>query len=83
MKPKNILHIDDDRDIREITKISLENLGNYDVISCSNCAEALNELAKKIPDLILIDMVMPDIDGLETLSEIKKILISKIHRLFL
>jgi len=67
-----ILHIDDDSDIRTIVKMSLESLGGYEVISCNSCDTALKELEMQIPDFILIDVMMPEVDGPETLNTIRK-----------
>jgi CheY-like chemotaxis protein len=69
---KKILHIDDDADIRTITKMSLETIGGYDVISCHSCKAALPELENYTPDFVLIDVMMPEIDGPETLDILRK-----------
>jgi len=71
-KLNKILHIDDDNDIRAIAKMSLETLGGYEVISCNSCNSALKELENHTPDFILIDVMMPEIDGPETLEIIRK-----------
>ena len=71
-KLQKILHIDDDTDIRAIAKMSLETLGGYEVISCHSCDAALKELETHTPDFILIDVMMPEIDGPETLDIIRK-----------
>lgn len=67
-----IMHIDDEPDIREIVKLALEALGGYTVISCSSGEEALAVLQTDRPDLILLDVMMPAMDGPETLQRIQQ-----------
>ncbi len=70
MLPKTVLIIDDEPDLVEISKTHLEEAG-YCVITASNGIEGL-ELAKKSkPDLILLDIVMPGMDGLEMLETLR------------
>ena len=64
---KHILLIDDEEDIREVTAISLEMVAGWQVSSASSGLAGV-ELAKKVlPDAILLDVMMPDQDGPETL----------------
>jgi len=67
----NILVVDDDPDIREVIKDRLESLG-YEVSTASNGKECLGLLEKKIPQMILLDIEMPEMNGLEVLREIRK-----------
>ncbi len=70
MAQKTVLIIDDEPDLVEISTAHLEEAG-YRVISASNGIEGL-ELAKKAkPDLILLDIVMPGMDGLEMLETLR------------
>jgi len=69
---QTIMHIDDDEDIRMIAKMSLEALGGYSVISCDGYTQAAEALQDTIPDFILIDVMMPDIDGPETLKKLRQ-----------
>jgi len=66
-----ILVIDDDRDIRDVLTDRLESLG-YRALSAANGTEGLELLAKQNPHLVLLDIEMPDMNGLEVLSEIRK-----------
>ena len=67
-----ILLVDDEPDILEIVGYNLRNQG-YDVHTASNGLEALN-IAKKIaPHLILLDIMMPEMDGIETCEKIRDI----------
>lgn len=72
MENKKILLIDDEQDILEILSYNLKKEG-YEVFSANNGAEGI-ELAKKIePDLILLDVMMPEKDGIETCQELRQI----------
>jgi CheY-like chemotaxis protein len=65
-----VLLVDDQEDIRKIGRLSLEAVGKHQVVVASNAAEALL-LARDLPDLILMDMMMPGTDGLSTLAELR------------
>ncbi len=69
MKQK-ILIADDERDIIDFLRYNLEKEG-FDVLSAKNGNEALTQ-AKKNPDLILLDVMMPELDGLEVVRALKK-----------
>ena len=60
-----ILIVDDEPDILEILKINLKNAG-YKVYSASNGKKALKKADLIIPDLIILDIMMPIMDGIET-----------------
>ena len=67
-----ILLADDEKDILEFLTYNLEKEG-YNVVTADNGKKAL-EIAKKIlPDLIILDVMMPEMDGVSTCIEIKKI----------
>ncbi|MGX5831731.1 response regulator [Mesorhizobium sp. 43Arga] len=68
--PARILYVDDEDDIREIAQMSLELEPEFEVRSCSSGAEALTDAAAWHPDLILLDVMMPDMDGPETLKRL-------------
>jgi CheY-like chemotaxis protein len=63
-----ILIIDDDVDIRAIASLSLSRVGRMDVIEASSGAEGVRKARDENPDVILLDMMMPTMDGLETLA---------------
>jgi two-component system alkaline phosphatase synthesis response regulator PhoP len=67
-----ILVVDDDPDIIEILTYNLSNEG-YNVKSASNGIEALKKAKKFIPDIILLDVMMPEMDGIETCSNLREI----------
>ena len=67
-----ILIVDDDPDIREILTYNLSNEG-YNVKSAINGVEALKKAKKFIPDIILLDVMMPEMDGIEACSQLREI----------
>lgn len=66
-----ILHVEDDADIREIARLALETLGGLTVEQCASGAEALTRAPDVSPDLFLLDMSMPDMNGVETLTALR------------
>jgi len=70
MQKKRILVVDDEDDIRELVSYNLLRDG-YTVDSAVSGEKALKIIKKKIPDLILLDLMLPGIDGLETARRLK------------
>ena len=71
MKPlKRILHVDDVPSIQIVTRIALEKLGGFEVLSCASAQAALAEVESFTPDLILLDLMLPNIDGIELLRQL-------------
>jgi CheY-like chemotaxis protein len=68
---RRILYVEDDTDVQQIARVSLEMVGGFDVHICSSGNEALTYLAGELPDLILLDVMMPDLDGPATLAAIR------------
>jgi CheY-like chemotaxis protein len=68
MAPVNILYIDDEPDIREVVEISLGLDPVFAVRSCASGGEGLAATADWSPDLILLDVMMPDMDGPTTFA---------------
>jgi two-component system, OmpR family, alkaline phosphatase synthesis response regulator PhoP len=62
--PKKIFVIDDEEDIRDIIQINLRAEG-YDILCFSSAEEALKTLKTDVPDLFILDIMMPGIDGFE------------------
>lgn len=67
-----ILYVEDDADIRRIVSMSLEMVGDYTVLACGSCADALDAVDDFDPDLLLLDVMMPDVDGPGTLRALRK-----------
>lgn len=72
MNSKKILLIDDEMDILEILSYNLEKEG-YDIYTATNGKEGIVKAKEILPDLILLDVMMPEKDGIETCQELRKI----------
>ena len=68
---KSILIIDDEEDVKAIAQMGLEMAANWDVVTASSGQEGLSAAETKQPDVILLDLMMPDWDGKETLQQLK------------
>jgi len=66
-----ILHVEDDADIREIARLALEVIGGLSVHQCESGSDAIAQAEGAAPDLLLLDMTMPDMDGVETLNRLR------------
>ncbi len=72
MQLEHIVLVEDDADIQEIAKLALSSIGNFSVKICSSGSEALQLLQDFKPQLILLDVMMPNMDGPTVLEKIKK-----------
>ncbi len=68
---RRIAHIDDDADILTIARVALRDLAGFEVISFASGHEALARLAGCHPDIILLDVMMPDLDGEALMGHLK------------
>jgi CheY-like chemotaxis protein len=68
---RKILIIDDEDDIREVAALSLESVAGWDVIKASSGAQGLARAAEQQPDAILLDVMMPGMDGPTTFRELR------------
>lgn len=68
---KSILIVDDEDDVREITQLGLEMGTDWTVLTARSGAEALAVAGMQTPDAILLDMMMPGMDGRATLQRLK------------
>ncbi|MDJ0647416.1 MAG: response regulator [Xenococcaceae cyanobacterium MO_188.B19] len=71
MTTKQILVIDDDEDIQDVARVALEVVGGWEVITASSGSEGLSLAVTEQPDAILLDVMMPDLDGIATLKQLK------------
>jgi CheY-like chemotaxis protein len=69
---QRILHVDDQPDIRGIVKLALGKIGGFEVCSCSSGEEALAAAPAFAPDILLIDMSMPGMDGMALLARFRE-----------
>lgn len=70
---KQILLVDDDQNIRTLAQMGLEGLTDWKVELAASGAEAISKATSLQPDLIILDVMMPGMDGPTTLGEIRKI----------
>ncbi|OYD96929.1 two-component system response regulator [Nostoc sp. 'Peltigera membranacea cyanobiont' 210A] len=68
---RNILIVDDEEDVQAIAKLGLEMGAGWNVLTACSGREALNVAANSKLDVILLDMMMPDMDGRATLQQLK------------
>jgi CheY-like chemotaxis protein len=69
---RTILYVEDDPDIQEVVTMALEVVGGFQVSVASSGREALVTVEGGIPDLILLDVMMPDMDGPTTLARMRE-----------
>ncbi len=70
---RRLLYIEDDPSIQAIVKLTLEEIGHFTVHSCSSGSEAISNGTEFIPDLILLDVMMPGMDGPTTLKALRQL----------
>ncbi len=71
MSVRRVLVIDDEEDIREVARLSLELVGQYQVLTASSGRDGLDSARSHRPDAILLDVMMPDMDGPAALAELR------------
>jgi CheY-like chemotaxis protein len=67
-----VLYVDDDPTLTLLTRMSLERVGGFTVQTCTSGAEAVTQAPQFMPDLILLDVMMPDMDGPATLKALRQ-----------
>lgn len=68
---QNVMYVEDDPDIREIATLALRDVGGLNVLVCESGELALQEVDGFAPQLILLDVMMPGMDGPETLAALR------------
>lgn len=68
-----ILYVEDEPDIQAVAEIALESVGGFELKVCSSGEEALQNAPGFSPQLLLLDVMMPGMDGPTTLKELRKI----------
>lgn len=71
MTVKCILVIDNEHYIQEVVQIALETIKNWQVVTASSGAEGILKAEKEQPDVILLDVMMPDMDGATTFQKLQ------------
>jgi CheY-like chemotaxis protein len=70
---KRILYAEDEPDIQQLVSLALEVVGDFTLKSCDSGLEAIAAVEKFAPQLLLLDVMMPDMDGPKTLLKIREI----------
>jgi DNA-binding response OmpR family regulator len=68
-----IMYVDDETDIQTVVRLSLETIGGFTAKTCHSAENALQCMNDFEPDLFLLDVMMPEMDGPSLLKEIRKI----------
>lgn len=72
--PISIILVDDHEVVRKGVRTYLETLPEFEVVGeCSSGEEAIRAVGEHIPDIVLMDLIMPGLDGIETTRQVKKI----------
>jgi len=72
MATRRILIVDDDADIREATQLCLEIMGEWEVLKASNGQDGIAIAQLEKPDAILLDMMLPGMDGITILKKLRE-----------
>ena len=67
-----ILIVDDEEDVRRIARLSLVKVGGFEVVEAANGRDALQRAVEQRPDAILLDVMMPEMDGPMTLRALRE-----------
>jgi two-component system OmpR family response regulator len=70
---RRILLVEDDPDIRFVATMALESVGGFTVLTCRSGDQAVTRFEDFVPDLVLLDVMMPGMDGLETLAALRRL----------
>jgi two-component system response regulator VicR len=70
-RPPRIIYLEDDIDTQNLVNLILSRKG-FEVIGVSGSQEGMNLIAKELPDLVLLDLMLPEIDGWEVYRHLKK-----------
>ena len=70
---KKILYVEDEPDIQTVATMALQALGGFELECCSSGAEAVAKAPAFEPDVILLDVMMPDMDGPSTLQALRQL----------
>lgn len=70
---ERITYIEDEPHIREIVQLALEELGGFQLHLCQSGAEAVETVPSFNPDLVLLDVMMPEMNGVQTFNSLKQI----------
>ena len=70
---RTVLLVDDEPDIREVAQMSLSTVAGWDVLTAENGREGVEVAAAELPDAIVLDVMMPELDGPSTLVRLREL----------
>jgi CheY-like chemotaxis protein len=70
---RRALVIDDDNEVREVARVSLELMAGWQVLAAGSGGEGVALAAAEQPDVILVDVMMPDMDGVATVEALRAV----------
>lgn len=68
---KKILYAEDEPDVRTVVEMTIETMSNYELKTCNNGKELIEYVNEYSPDLILLDVMMPEMDGPTTFKQLQ------------
>lgn len=71
MELRRLLYVEDEPDIREVAAIALRDLGGFEISLCARGEDAAGEARRFHPQLILLDVMMPSMDGVDTFNALR------------
>lgn len=71
-KLERVLYAEDEPNIQKVAKMALEMVGGFQALICDDGAQALAQVQAFAPDLILLDVMMPNLDGPQTLQALRR-----------
>lgn len=73
MTLQRVMHVEDDESIRAVAEIALTDVAGFELLSCDGGHSALAQVEAFAPQLILLDVMMPKMDGLQTLVALRQL----------
>jgi len=73
MELERVMHVEDDESIRVVVEIALVDIAGFELLSCDSGQSALAQVEAFAPQLILLDVMMPQMDGLQTLAALRQL----------
>ncbi|GAB2920703.1 response regulator [Rheinheimera gaetbuli] len=73
MTLQRVMHVEDDESIRAVAEIALTDVAGFELLSCDSGQSALAQAEAFAPQLILLDVMMPQMDGLQTLLALRQL----------
>lgn len=70
---RKILHVEDDKDVQEITRIALQLSDDFELLQCLSATEALGVAADFCADILLLDVMMPEMTGDTLLAKLREL----------